>query len=91
MRRLRISPSARASRVGEDLVLLQLDRGTYYSLNSTGAWLWEQIGDGATLTQLCASLAEEFGTDAATARNDLTELVDALVAEGLVTLEEDER
>lgn len=80
----RPSPSARAARAGSDLVLLHLERGTYYTLNETGAFVWERLDGTATLDEICAAIVERFEVDAGSAWSDLTALVDELTAEGLV-------
>jgi hypothetical protein len=82
------SQAARAARAGDDLVLLHLERGRYSTLNTTGALLWERIGDGATLGELRDALVEAFEVDEETAWRDVVELVGELEAEGLIVLEE---
>jgi hypothetical protein len=86
--RVRRTAGARAARAGEDLVLLHLERGHYFTLNETGTAIWDRIGDGAALGELRDALVEQFEVDAETAWRDVVELVDELVAEGLVEVEE---
>jgi hypothetical protein len=81
--RPRRSAAARAARAGDELVLLHLERGTYYTLNETGAFVWERLDGAKTLDEICAAMVERFEVDSAGASRDLTELVDELVAEGL--------
>lgn len=81
------SLAARAARAGDDLVLLHLDRGSYYTLNPTGAFVWERLGEGASLGAIRDAIVEAFEVDAETAWRDLVELVGELEAEGLVTFE----
>jgi len=82
--RFRHAPSARAARAGDDLVLLHLGRGTYYTLNETGAFLWGRLDSERTLQEIGAAMVERFEIDAETAWGDLSALVDELVAEGLI-------
>jgi hypothetical protein len=86
---MRGSPSStcRAARSGDDLVLLHLERGTYYTLNATGAFVWESLGGGAALGAVRDAIVSRFEVDAETAWRDLVELVGELEAEGLVTIE----
>jgi hypothetical protein len=81
----RRAEGVRAAAVGDELVLLQLERGTYSTLNPTGAWLWERLATESTLGELHAALVVAFEVDADAAWNDLVELVRDLLAEGLVT------
>lgn len=80
------SPAARAARAGDELVLLHLERGTYYTLNATGAFVWERIRGGATLGALRDAMVERFAVDAETAWRDLVALVGELEAEGLIVV-----
>lgn len=82
--RLRHASSARAAPVGADLVLLHLERGTYYTLNETGAWIWSRLDGRATLGEVCAAVAERFDVDPAQAWADLVELVEELASDDLV-------
>lgn len=74
----------RASRVGDEAVLLDLRRGTYFTLNPTAAWLWTRIEAGATLAELRDGLVASHDVDAATAWADLVALVAELLDAGLV-------
>ena len=88
--RLRISPSVRSTAAGEDLVLLHLERGTYFTLNETGAWIWQQIGAGRTVSEIWSSLPERFAVDEEKAKSDVLALLGDLLAEELVAAESDE-
>jgi hypothetical protein len=81
--RLRRAGGVRAATVGDDVVLLHLERGSYFTLNATGAWLWERLAAESTLGELHAAIVAAFAVDSATAWTDLVELVSELLAEGL--------
>jgi hypothetical protein len=74
----------RAARVGDEMVLLQLEHGVYFSLNATGAWIWERLATGATRDELCAGIVARFEVESAVARRDLDELLVELERAGLV-------
>jgi hypothetical protein len=73
-----------AKAVDNDLVLLNVKDGTYYKLNPTGAFLWERLRAGATEAEAAQALAAHFETTLETATADTKELLEQLVAEGLV-------
>ena len=67
-------------------VLLHLDTHAYFSLNSTGRAVWDRLAkdSGATLDDLVATLTSRFSVDDATARADVTDLLDELKQQSLV-------
>jgi hypothetical protein len=83
-RPLRRADAVRAARVGDELVLLDLRRNSYFTLNATGALVWDRLAAGATLAELGEALTRAFEVDAETAARDARELVGELLDAGLV-------
>ena len=79
-----LSENATASEMGDELAVLNFGNDTYYTLNSTGAFLWHQLTTPKTFRDLVNATAEGYGVDAAVAREDIKELLDSLVRAGLV-------
>lgn len=71
-------------RVDDEVLVLHLRTGYYYSLNVAGARLWEELAQGATLARACAQVEKEFTVDYATARADAEQLVAELCREQLL-------
>jgi hypothetical protein len=67
-----------------EAVLLHLETQRYYSLNETGARLWELLHDGLTPHAIAAALQEEYTVEAAPALDAVLALVEDLHQEGLV-------
>jgi hypothetical protein len=72
------------SRVDDDLVILDLDRSLYYSLDAVGARVFELLQQPTRLDVVADTIVAEFEVDAPTARKDLLALVDTLIAQKLV-------
>ena len=68
-------------RVDNEVLVLHLRTGYYYSLNDSGARLWEELAGGATLARACAQLEKEFTVDSVTARADAEQIVAELCRE----------
>ena len=62
--------------VDDEVVLLNLSDGTFFSLTGTGAAIWRLIDGSRDRQGLIASLAEDYGSDAGTIAPD----VDAFLA-----------
>ena len=73
-----------SSRVGDELVVLDLDSSLYFSLDPVGARIFELLERPTPLTAVLDAVVAEFDVDAATARADLLALVNSLVAQKLV-------
>jgi hypothetical protein len=68
-------PHVVAETIDGEVVAINLDSGSYYSLEGTGAAIWEAIDQGAPVSQIGAALGEQV---------DLRAFVAELEAEGLV-------
>ena len=67
-------------------VIINLNAGTYESLNETGSFLWERLDGRATLAEIAAVLAEEYDVASAVTRPDVLDLAQELLGEGLIVL-----
>lgn len=55
----------------EETVLLDVDAGTAVRLNSTGAWIWDQLEQPRQVRELASGLAEHFEIDEGRALGDV--------------------
>ena len=82
--RLSIPTSVISRGVGDETVLLDLDKGIYFGLDSVGQRIWESIGLGLTLGETAAVIVSEYEVDAAKAQSDVIEFARELVERGLL-------
>jgi hypothetical protein len=78
-----------ARRVEDELVLVDLETNRIYSLNPTGARLWELLGEGRTRAQIVDALAGEFDATDADVAGEVDRLLASLQSESLVTADAD--
>ena len=55
----------------EETVLLDIDAGIAVRLNTTGAWIWEQLEQPRRVGELASGLAQRFEIDEARAYDDV--------------------
>ena len=67
------------------MVIMGLTSGRYYSLNAVGARFWQIIQNPASISTAAATIAAEFEVAPAVAENDLVELSEQLIREGLAS------
>jgi hypothetical protein len=80
------SPNATHQTVAGEAILIDLNTGSYYSLNETGTWLWEHLDGKRTIGELATELAVACAIpdQVELVRDDLIELVAKLAQEKLV-------
>ncbi len=71
--------------VDDEVVLLNLDSGHYYSLNESGRRIWELLDGENTIPDITSVICEEFNVDQEKAVKDINELIDELLNEKLVS------
>ena len=77
-------PDVQCSVLDGEAVLLNLETGSYFTLNSVGTVAWELFNGERTLTHVHAAICERFDVGEDVARRDLLSLVSHLEQEGLI-------
>ena len=86
--RLRRSDQVMFQDVGGEAVLLDLASETYFGLNKVGTRIWELLPQHDSLSEIHATLCEEFDAPPAQIEHDLLQLAAQLAQAGLVTVTE---
>lgn len=73
--------------VSGEAVLLDLASEQYFGLNDVGTQIWHLLVEHRRLSLVHARLLSEYDADPGILKQDLLELVGALVEAGLVSLE----
>ncbi|HZU84816.1 MAG TPA: PqqD family protein [Polyangiaceae bacterium] len=82
--RLRCADAVHTRLFDDELVILDLAKGQYFSLDPIGVLLWSGLEAGRPIEQIAADVATQYDVDASRALADLIALGDELVAEGLM-------
>ena len=81
---VRWSDDQLAATVDREIVILSVERGSYYGLDDIGSEIWQQLASPISIGTLCDALAARYDADRATIERDVLALLEDLVAEGLV-------
>ncbi|MCJ7773340.1 MAG: PqqD family protein [Desulfobacterales bacterium] len=68
----------------EKCILLNLISGNYYTLNKVGRFLWESLDEKKKLEEICEEIIDHYRIDAETVKNDIIDIIQDLLKEGLV-------
>src|SRR4051812_21570806 len=86
--RLRPHPDVVARRVQDEVLLVQMGRNHVYSLNRTGARLWELIEAGCSPREASERMLEEFDVPEAELRAEIDSFLVLLLEEELLRTSE---
>lgn len=72
--------------IGDEAVILNLKSELYLGLNPVGTRIWTVLHDAPSIQAAYESLLAEFDVEPERLRQDMDELVDQLLAQGLIEL-----
>ncbi len=81
---IRISDEVLARELGDEMVLLDLKGGVYFSLDAVGARVWHLLQCHGALHGVLAVLVEEYDVTEARCAGDLLHLITEMRDKGLV-------
>lgn len=73
-----------STKLGDEEVILHLQKGTYFGLNEVGAFIWGRIQTPMAVRQILDEMLREFDVDEATCAKDLTAILRELEKKGLI-------
>lgn len=73
-----------AREVSGEMVLMDLQSGTYFALDPIGARVWELLEQGLTLSMICDAIHAEYDAPRETIENDVGELCGDLLEKKLL-------
>ncbi|MEI9992956.1 MAG: PqqD family peptide modification chaperone [Rhizomicrobium sp.] len=90
-----LRPDSRVSRSGKmveaevngEIVILHVELGTCYGLNTVGSRVWQLIASPMPVADIVAAIQSEYVDVPDDCERDVLELLDGLRSEGLVTVE----
>ncbi len=70
--------------MGDETVILNLESGTYYGLDPVGAPMWQLLGEGKSLGEVCEIMLEEYDVPRERLEEDLLKLAGELAKNRLI-------
>lgn len=82
--RVRQESTLACAEVGEDLVMLHLERNAYYDTDAIGADIWRRMAEPVVVGELCEALVDVYDVDAETCVRDVLAFLEDAHREGVV-------
>ena len=80
------SPHASFEIVADEAIIIDINTGTYFSLNKIGTEFWRMLNGKQTIAAHATSIAEKYNVDIAMVTSDMLEIAQKLDADKLVTI-----
>ncbi|MAU00804.1 MAG: hypothetical protein CL608_26970 [Anaerolineaceae bacterium] len=73
--------------VADEAILIDINTGTYFSLNEVGTEFWEMLDGEQTIEQHATVIAQKYEVDTSMVVDDLLELAEEMAKDKLVILQ----
>jgi len=70
--------------IGDQVVVLHIDSGKYYSLNSTASLIWRAIMNQVQPAQIVEELCSVFEVNLKQSRKDANEMMQSFIDKGMI-------
>jgi hypothetical protein len=84
MSQYRMSPRFSWKKLAAGFVILDLEKGNYFTLNDTASVIWSGLLDGKAEDAIAGMLVESFDVPLPRAKEDTRDTLSMLVKEGVV-------
>ncbi|HYH07622.1 MAG TPA: PqqD family protein [Thermoanaerobaculia bacterium] len=84
---IRSAPGVIVREVGDEFVILDLERGVYYGLQDVAARVWQSLAAGHSIPETVETLLSEYEVEREQLEGDLARLVEELREAGLVLVD----
>ena len=76
------------SKIGDEVVMMDMDSGFYFGMNSVGSVIWQHLTEAISFDELVGKLMGEFNVDQKTCETDTLDFLNDLVEKNIVKLSE---
>ena len=76
------------SKIGEEVVMMDMDSGFYFGINSVGSVIWQHLSEAIYLDDLVDKLIKDFNIDKKTCESDTIEFLNDLLGKGIIKIVE---
>lgn len=77
-----------SGRLSDELVMMDLDKGKYFSLNPVATRIWDLLESPLALDELCGLLLDEYEVNYAQCQVEVKEHLDEMTRLGLILPDE---
>ena len=76
-----------SSQLGDDVIIMDVENGRYYSVTSVGARIWHELAVPTDVTTLCRRLEAAYDATPNVIQTSVLRFLDGLLARKLIRIE----
>ena len=76
------------SKIGDEVVMLDVESGYYFGLNSVASVIWDLMKEKINLNSMVESLMQEYDIDKETCEADTLELLEKMIEKKIIRIVE---
>ena len=73
-----------ASKIHDEIVMVNITQGNYFGLNSVGSDIWELLKEPYSIEELCEKLMNEYDIDKDACLRDVNSFIEELIKNDIV-------
>jgi len=73
-----------SGRLHDELVMMDIDKGKYFSLNSVATRIWDLLEQSMSIDEICSKLLDEYDVDNEQCKIEVKEHIEEMVRLGLL-------
>lgn len=73
-----------SGRLHDELVMMDIDQGKYFSLNPVATRIWELLADSRDIEELCSVLTGEYDIEPEKCLQEVSEYIGEMIKLGLI-------
>lgn len=77
-----------SGRLHEEMVMMDIEQGKYFSLNQTATVIWELLEKPMTVEEMCNTLIVDYDVEASRCKIEVKEYLDEMLSLGLIKMTE---
>jgi hypothetical protein len=74
------------SKIGEEVVMMDMDSGFYFGLNSVASAIWTKLENEITLDALVEEMLKEYAVEKTVCERDINELLEELLEKKIIRI-----
>ena len=75
-----------SAEVGNEVVLMSIEKGVYFGLNPVGARVWSLLDEFVPVQEVCATIVEEFEVTLEQCQEEVLDLLKDMQEQGLIRI-----
>lgn len=80
----RVNPEVLTTEVDDELGMMSIKNGSYYTLNPVGKRIWQLLEQGIAIDDMINILVKEYNVSKEICKNDIIDLMNVLEKKSLV-------